>query len=777
MKKITRVVSVLLASVMLASFAFAFGGCSKTKKEAKPEFIAEDQPWFDSTKIEMTIPYDEKEFEYINFSDPAYLDGYIYTVFQGYKYYDVKAEEDEDFDYDSTMIKTILQYDLEGNFVKELLLGNDDYRVGYCSGITTEGDKLKITCEAYDKKELCYLTAQLLLDPETNELERKCIDIELNTMEEIQGEYQVGDKTVYLVADYSSSTYKFVIAGEKTKTVSVNAAVEDLMSVDSCIVIDDNTLIGFCYGKGSQTIELDVDKGEIHKTDIDIDTIRYTFFPVQDGKAYAANSEGVFTINDKLEIENVLDYDNAFVNISDLNYATPLYVDDDTIIVFTNLYLGSLSKRTVYAFKRAESNPNVGKQIIDVYSLIPYVSYAEAEAILKFNQESSDYYATMRFSDYDFGGSDDVEMNNSFAQTTNQLIVDIMSGDGPDIVLNGFSSSEFNNPDYFVDLNSMIAADTNYDADKYFDNIIKASQSDDGGLYQIPASFSIDAIMAKVSDVGEGHIGFTYESYEKFLDEVCNGVSPIKESRDSFLGLCISFGYFNYLKDGKVDFNSEEFRKACEFANKNFPEKLSDREETAIIIIGSGCGVLTEPRRMNLFDPGYLFSDIGGTPEAVGFYGFPFSEEHGPTALIGTSAAISATIDDSKKNACWDLIKIMLDDEVQESITDSFPMNKSALMKLLINLADDADKGYEAYVRMGYNDAEIAQFNFQRANRDIIDSLYNSVLSITDVSRSDSSLDIIVAEEIPAYFAGQKSFDEVVSIINDRAQTIYDERK
>ena len=34
----------------------------------------------------------------------------------------------------------------------------------------------------------------------------------------------------------------------------------------------------------------------------------------------------------------------------------------------------------------------------------------------------------------------------------------------------------------------------------------------------------------------------------------------------------------------------------------------------------------------------------------------------------------------------------------------------------------------------------------------------------------------IIDEEVSAYFSGQKSIEEVASIINDRAQTVFDER-
>lgn len=773
MKKPTRILSAALASIMLASSFCAFSGCSATKKQPKAEFISEDQPWFDSTKIDIECPYDKSEFEYMFFSEPAYVDGYIYALFQGYKFINTKEAENPDFDYDSTMIKSVFQYDLEGNFVKEISLTNGQYRVGYCSGIEASGDKLKVACEAYDKDEGGYLTTQLILDPKTESFDKEIVNIDIDPIETIQAEYQVGDKKVYLIANYESMRFRFVICGDENKNISINNAVEDLQYLEDCIVIDNNTLLGFCDAKGPQTIELNVETGEITKSDIDINLNKYRFTAVQDGKAYSVNSEGVFTINDNFEIESVMDFDDTLVNLYDLNSATPLYVDNDLIVISSSTFDGGTQNFHVYTFKPASSNPNAGKKIIDVFSMIPYISYAESEAIIKFNQTNSEYFATLRFADYGYSG-DPLENNKAVALASDQLIIDIMAGDGPDILLNGFDFSEFNNPDYFIDLNTLIAEDKAFDKSKYFDNIIEASQNYDGALYQIPASFTIDCIAAKVSDVGEGHIGFTYDDYDRFLDEACNGVSPIKGTRTEYLDLCITAGYFDYLKDGKVDFNNEGFKQACDFATSHFAEDAPFDDHMMYISTGVGC--LTEPTRTDFFDPGVLIWQFGGTPETVGFYGFPSSTEHGPTAYISSSAAISAEANDKTKDACWNLIKIMLDDEVQTNLKSSFPMNKAALSNMLVTMADEADSHYNTYINMGYSEAEIAMFNEHQVNRSIVDSFYEAITNVTDVARSDSSLEIIIAEELPAYFAGQKDIDSVIGIINDRAQTIYDER-
>lgn len=63
MKKLIRTVSVILTSIMFMSSFLLFSGCSTTKKVIRPEYISEDQPWFESTKIEINIPYDKSDFE------------------------------------------------------------------------------------------------------------------------------------------------------------------------------------------------------------------------------------------------------------------------------------------------------------------------------------------------------------------------------------------------------------------------------------------------------------------------------------------------------------------------------------------------------------------------------------------------------------------------------------------------------------------------------------------------------------------------------------------
>ena len=50
------------------------------------------------------------------------------------------------------------------------------------------------------------------------------------------------------------------------------------------------------------------------------------------------------------------------------------------------------------------------------------------------------------------------------------------------------------------------------------------------------------------------------------------------------------------------------------------------------------------------------------------------------------------------------------------------------------------------------------------------------LLSCSKTDTSDAAINIILAEEMPAYFLGQKKLDAVVKIAQDRAQKVLDER-
>ena len=57
-----------------------------------------------------------------------------------------------------------------------------------------------------------------------------------------------------------------------------------------------------------------------------------------------------------------------------------------------------------------------------------------------------------------------------------------------------------------------------------------------------------------------------------------------------------------------------------------------------------------------------------------------------------------------------------------------------------------------------------------------IDDLEKIILSCSGMKAEDSAISIILIEEMPAYFTGQKDLDSAITIAQDRVQKVLDER-
>ena len=122
---------------------------------------------------------------------------------------------------------------------------------------------------------------------------------------------------------------------------------------------------------------------------------------------------------------------------------------------------------TIVVIEKADKNPNAGKIIITAAAAgDTYLSYEICEAIRIFNDTNEKYLiqidSKLRFSDFvDYGNTDDDEERSrnfyiGVSQLGGQLAADILSGNGPDVILNAGDFDILQSEDYLVDLYSYI---------------------------------------------------------------------------------------------------------------------------------------------------------------------------------------------------------------------------------------------------------------------------------------------------------------------------------
>jgi hypothetical protein len=154
--------------------------------------------------------------------------------------------------------------------------------------------------------------------------------------------------------------------------------------------------------------------------------------------------------------------------------------------------------------------------------------------------------------------------------------------------------------------------------------------------------------------------------------------------------------------------------------------------------------------------------------------GYPSLDGSGPMFSPICSVAISSQAVDV--DSCGEFVKILLSYDIQTKIAmnDCFVLNRDAFREA-------GEAALEYYNNGGGCAANGSSFGMdlsygRKYTQDDIDAVEECILSCSQIVSEDPNISIILIEEMPAYFLGQKTLDEVIEIAQDRIQKVLDER-
>lgn len=786
-----RVAALAMASVLMLGSVGLFSGCKK-KNADDGVHISEDALWYDTVKIDLESPYDDVELLYGMMHEPVYIEDSLYVLVTGEKRFDYKlAMKDPDYNFDANIINSLLKYDMQGKLIEEFNLDEIEALSNFKIKTVSEyKGNIKLNAVATDTRSMVTSYYSIMIDSKTGKV-AECATCNLgdtlNT--DLVDSIVIGDYEVIFMYVYGATenNYELVITRGAEIVNRVDIAKKTRIhfwDINQYIAIDDDTVVMSCYcDEGKMTGTLKVSTGEFSIAANGMENLgSYRFMTEQNGQSMAVDSEGIWKINSKLEVEPAISLSNTYINANYASTGTVAYYKDDMAILFANDqdYSITLPQYTVYIITKADKNPNAGKTILDVYVMSDKLSYSEAEAIVQFNSTNPDYFARVSFADLNYSGYEDAEeKNEKINNVANQLITDIMSGNSPDVILDGASVKQLNNPEFLTNLSGYVDDNSGIDKSKYFSNIIDNAKASDGSLYQLPVTYSIGGILAYKSDAGEGKTGFTVDEYNQFVKQICNGKNPVSLSKIDFFVDCIARGYVDYMAEGKVNFDTPEFKALAEYANRYiFDQPKTDEDKASgYVVFGGENPIKDGPIDTIINRPEDIIYQASDIHKPFGMYGYPgMTGKDGPTAYVTSSAAISAAISEEMKIASWEFIKTMLSEDVQKKEQDGNPINISAYTYKAQKAVDTMNASYDSNIKTGMEEAELAQIGLYRIDDSITDYVVDIAKSVTSVNSIDTSVEKIIYEEMGAYFAGQKDIDTIIRIINNRVQTVVNER-
>ena len=106
------------------------------------------------------------------------------------------------------------------------------------------------------------------------------------------------------------------------------------------------------------------------------------------------------------------------------------------------------------------------------------------------------------------------------------------------------------------------------------------------------------------------------------------------------------------------------------------------------------------------------------------------------------------------------------------------PVERSAFSSVGSRYVDMNNNELDRNLRM-YSEAEMIMYgmNTIRMDDSAIADLSDLVDDLTGWYINDGSINAIIREEMPAYFEGQKTLDQIIPVLEDRVQTVINERR
>lgn len=784
MKNTRKLVSLILSVSMILSIY----GCSLFKKKVvtNGEIISADTPWYNCEVIECSAKLDEDLFvENQCRQQPIgkISDGYVFA-FQGFGMsainlylYSEKGKLIADMELLSKFNEAFSDINLP-----ELEIYRDIY---------IQDGSLKLKVNNFSNKAIMVFDIDIMTGgislSESHEFSRALTSAYGETYIDISrtrcGKYDLYaskyDNFSVLSVGPDGEEFCFSPGPEFVKDLS--GYVSDFLPVSDTQVLffDYQTFNYFIYDAANRTLSKETSDYEWIKPYFTYYREDNTFNVGSDGKIYFITSDAIATPDfDNKCMKNLILFENMDINRAVfVSYKMSSHVftaDEETaeLAVWNWCPESAECVFDIYRTTKAKTNPNAGKAVITTDGIYDAMIY---DAIYTFNRTDKDYFIKLVPNKYDDKERDsygtDVPYFYTQGEVGNQMMVDLMAGDCPDVVFYVSGHSQLNNGNCMMDLkpyfeNSKVKSDV-------FGNIVSACESN-GGLYAMPLSFVLDGIIVDRTNYDVSGNGMTYEQFGQYTDSYSNGVNQIARTQTGFISECMKCEYDLFETNGVIDFNVPAFKELAEYTAENvnnveLQEYLRSRKKDYAPSVGieGYLGWFS-----SVYSVSYNFKDAD-------LVGFPSGDSRGPSAEI--RRFVSITQGSKCPEGSWRFIEMLLSQEIQTNLCkptetlssqNSFPINRKAFDEVGEICIDTFNhrKEIESSYAFGGGISTV------QAEKSDLETIKNITESVTHIVRSDAAIEIIIYEEIQPYLVGDKSIDDVIKIMNDRARTVINER-
>lgn len=400
-----------------------------------------------------------------------------------------------------------------------------------------------------------------------------------------------------------------------------------------------------------------------------------------------------------------------------------------------------------------EPIPETEKTVLTIGSFTEYAGGSILQKATLYNILHSEVELRVKMYSVDENGSS-VYVEPEAANEALQM--DILNGEGPDILIldnSGFLPGMYAGNGYLTDLAPLMNSDDTFIKEDYFYNLWESAS---GTVSHMPLVMNVMTMVTAKEITGDG--GWTPAEALKMVEET--GI-PLVCFGDFLKEYALGDGLMDYIDGNTCNFVDGEFAAMLELIKSENPDsqmddfRLRDRS-----VLGEQLYIHT-------------LSELLFAEEHYGGYainGIPNPKRETMNVSLQAGVGIAETCEN--KEIAWDFIRMMLD--TMENNHFGFSVKREDLMEkleaaMLPEEDPDSELAHSGYA-VGAEDLEGQPLTQEQCN-----FLLDGIESASPVM-VDPDLKAIVQEECEAFFAGDKSAEEVAELVQSRVMIYLSER-
>ncbi|MCM3628323.1 ABC transporter substrate-binding protein [Paenibacillus glycanilyticus] len=352
-----------------------------------------------------------------------------------------------------------------------------------------------------------------------------------------------------------------------------------------------------------------------------------------------------------------------------------------------------------------------------------------------------------------------------FTTSTNAAM---LSGKGPDLLdLRYLAADDYERHHLLENLGTRMDGDKSFRRTDYFANVL-GGEGSANGPFSLPLSFSLGGMVGDEAAIAATGVTFddrtwTWDDFMKAGRElvaakgkynaaIVSGEGMLVGGSDYFVRSVVADNYSRFVDETnrKASFDSADFTGLLKQIKGMYDDGIVGSTER---------GYFTN---VSILSPEDYLTTLNVFGDDTTFYVKPHADEEAAGTSFETRSDIGINANSKVKDAAWDFLKYMMD-----HTTIGLPINKERFANAIQQLKE---KGSITPPTIGSQHS--TPFKVDNAKLDLLEGFAEA--ASRKKNRSGKVLDIISANTA-AFFAGQKSAEDVGKLIQNKAMTVLNE--